>query len=57
MDGKPVAQIYSDELTELTQNYKDSGLTNAEAVGVLTMFTHDLLYKIRKDAERDEKPY
>jgi hypothetical protein len=57
MDGKPVAQMFADDLKDLVLRYQDSGLTNAEAVGTLSMYNFDLKYKIRRDAEMREKNY
>ena len=50
-DGKPISQVFADELRDLVVKYFDSGLSNAEAVGVLSMYLFDFMYKVRKDAE------
>jgi hypothetical protein len=54
---KPVVQQFSDELTELVRGYKDSGLSNAEAIGAIVIYLFDLLFTIRRAADRRERPY
>ena len=50
MDGKPVAQMFADDLQRLITDYKGSGLSNAECVGVLHMADIDMISQIRDEA-------
>lgn len=50
MDGKPVVQMFADDLQRLIQKYKDTGMSNAECVGVLHMADIDMISQIREDA-------
>ena len=54
-DGKPVAQMFADDLKALVLKYRDSGLTNAEAAGVLSMYHFDFLFKVRREANLNER--
>jgi hypothetical protein len=56
-DGKPVSQLFSDELTDLLSKYHKSGLENAQAVGVLVMITFNLLNDLYKDLKDETMPF
>lgn len=51
-EGKPVSQMFADELDELLKRFQDTGLENAQAIGVLTMKNFDLMTEIRETAIR-----
>ena len=57
MDGKPISQMFADELDKLVEKYYDSGITNAEAIGVLEMTKHDILMGVRDGEERNQRPF
>ena len=50
MPGKPIVQMFADDLQRLIQKYKDSGMSNAECVGVLHMADIDMIMQIQHDS-------
>ena len=56
-DGKPVSQMFSDELKQLLTKYNDSGLENAQALGVMHMAIFNLEFEIREQIVNNERPY
>ena len=52
-EGKPISQMFADELDVLFTRFQDSGLENAQAIGVLTMKKFDLMSEIRETQTRD----
>ena len=53
MAEAPIAQKFADELNELLEKFKDSGLSNAEAIGVLSIYHFNLMSQVREDARRE----
>lgn len=53
LDGKPIVQSFADDLQTLIKEYKGSGLSNAECVGVLHMADIDMISTIREEAIND----
>lgn len=53
MEGKPLVQVFADEMGALIEKYCNSGLTNAEAVGVLHLTVFDLM----TDISKEENPF
>jgi len=57
MAEKPLQQQFSDEIREVLDKFKDSGLTNGEAIGVLDMHKFNLNFTIAMDEYRRKKPF
>jgi len=54
MDGRPVSEMFYDEIWALFKKFADSGLTNAECVGVLELVKADLIKQV---IEREILPF
>ena len=48
-DGRPMVQLLYDEIWEAINKFGLSGMTNAEAVGVLEMVKHDQLEQMNEN--------
>jgi len=57
LDGKPISQIFADELMEMINKYHDSGLESSQAVGVLEMTKFNLMAEMREVVIRKERPF
>jgi len=56
-DGKPVEQMFADDLQKLVKEYHDSGLTNAGLIGVLHMTTSSMEFEINEANYQKGKPF
>lgn len=56
-DGKPVSQMFSDDLKALMTKYNSSGLENSQAIGVLHMAIFNLESDVREQIVNNERPY
>lgn len=45
-DGKPVSQIFADELSDLINKYHSSGIENSQVIGTL----HMAIFNLEADA-------
>ena len=57
IDGKPISQMFADDVNDLLKKYQDSGLENSQAIGVLHMTVFNMEFDLRSHAERDVKPF
>jgi hypothetical protein len=53
-DGRPLVQIFYDELWLIIKKYEDSGMTNAEMIGVFEMLKYDQLATINSEEEEED---
>ncbi len=56
-EGKPVSQMFADEIDTLLKKFQDTGLENAQAVGVFEMKKFDLMAECRETIIRRERPF
>lgn len=55
MDGKPLIQLFNDEIRAIVVKYSaDAELTNAEAIGVLEQILFNLKMNVREQEKSDE---
>ena len=47
-DGRPLAQLFYDDLHSVIVKYESSGMTNAESIGIFEMLMHDMLSEMNK---------
>jgi len=52
-DGRPLSQLFYDDLWKVIKKFESSGLTNAESIGVFEMIKHDQLASIDKESKED----
>ena len=50
-DGKPISQCFMDDLWEVIEKYAMSGLTNAEALGMMQIVYQQFINSILKDKD------
>ncbi len=53
-DGRPLSQLFYDDIWAIIKKYEDSGLENCQAVGVLEMLKHDHLVALDMAEAEDE---
>ncbi len=56
-DGKPISQMFADEIDAILKRFQDSGLENAQAIGVFEMKKFDLMSEFRETIIRKERPF
>lgn len=56
-DGKPVSQMFADELKDLITRYQSSGIENSQVIGTLHMAIFDLESDIREQTINNERPF
>ena len=55
-DGKPMIQIFQDEIEAVVRRYYDQGLTLGEAVGALEVVKLDLWRNQRDEPDEENMP-
>ena len=56
-EGKPVSQMFADEIDIVLKRFQDSGLENSQAIGVLEMKKFDLMAECREVIVRRDRPF
>jgi hypothetical protein len=56
-DGKPVSQMFADDLKNLITKYNSSGIENSQVIGVLHMAIFNLESDVREAIINSERPY
>ena len=49
MSSKPVVQCLQDDINELIDKYRDSGITLSETIGCIELIKHDIINNTTED--------
>ena len=56
-EGKPISQMFADDLHKLLSEYEGQGMEQAQAIGVVHMFLFNLDCEIREAIIRKERAF
>lgn len=51
-DGRPLAQLFYDDIHKVIEKYESTGITNAECIGVLELLKIDMAVQMNTE-EKD----